>query len=61
MQQTRIFYKENNFRCGRTIKIINNISCDVKNVIYVIDCGGCRKEYIGKTGDLPKQLSIHNL
>lgn len=52
--------EEFNFKCGRTIKVVTNITCDVKNVIYVIVCAGCGKEYIGETGDLRKRVTIHN-
>ena len=48
------------FKCGKTIKVACNISCDVKNVIYVIVCAGCGNEYIGETGDLPKRVTVHN-
>ena len=34
------------FKCGRVFKVRSDISCDVKNVIYVIKCGGCDREYI---------------
>ena len=27
------------------------MSCDVKNVIYVLKCNGCQEYYIGQTGD----------
>ena len=39
--------EEFKFKCGKTIKVACNISCDVKNVIYVIVCDGCGNEYIG--------------
>ena len=32
-----------------------NMSCDVKNVIYVMKCRGCGEEYIGETGNLLRQ------
>ena len=31
------------------------MSCDVKNVIYVMKCRGCGEEYIGETGNLLRQ------
>ena len=27
------------------------MSCEVKNVIYVMKCNGCKELYIGQTGD----------
>ena len=34
---------------------------DVKNVVYVMKCGGCGEEYIGETGNLLRQrVTIHN-
>ena len=36
------------------------MSCDVKNVIYVITCKGCNEFYIGQTGDkLRTRRTIH--
>ncbi len=37
------------------------MTCDVRNVIYVMRCHGCNKEYIGETGDLlRKRVTVHN-
>ena len=36
------------------------MSCDVKNVIYVIKCRGCGEEYIGETSDLRKRVAVNN-
>ena len=37
------------------------MSCDVKNVIYVMKCRGCGEEYIGETGNfLRKRITVHN-
>lgn len=36
------------------------MSCDVKNVLYVITCNGCKEFYIGQTGDkLRTRRTIH--
>ena len=36
------------------------MSCDAKNLIYVIKCKGCDEEYIGETGDtLRHRLTVH--
>ena len=52
--------EEFKFKCGKTIKEVCNILCDVKNVIYVIVCAGCGNEYIGETGNLCKRVTVHN-
>ena len=37
------------------------MSCNVKNVIYIMKCRGCGDEYIGETGTfLRKQITVHN-
>ena len=37
------------------------MSCDVKNMIYVMKCRGCGDEYIGETGNyLRKRVTVHN-
>ena len=49
------------FNCRMNFKIHENMSCDVKNVIYVMKCRGCRDEYIGETGNyLRKRVTVHN-
>ena len=36
------------------------MSCEVKNLIYVIRCGGCHEEYIGEIGDtLRHRVTVH--
>ena len=36
------------------------MSCDVKNLIYVIRCSGCHEEYIGEKGDtLRHRVTVH--
>ena len=47
------------FKCGKTFTVKINMSCDVKNVIYVIFCRGCGGEYIGETGELRKRVTVH--
>jgi hypothetical protein len=37
---------------GKLFKIKTSMSCDVKNVIYVLVCTGCNQIYIGQTGDM---------
>ena len=49
------------FNCGINFKVHENMSCDVKNVIYVMKCRGCGEEYIGETGNfLRKRVTVHN-
>ena len=37
------------------------MTCDVRNVIYVMKCRCCGKEYIGETGNfLRKRVTVHN-
>ena len=49
------------FRCGKNFTIHENMSCDVKNVVYVMKCRGCGEEYIGETGNpLRQRVTIHN-
>jgi len=48
------------FKNGKTFKVTTSMSCETKNVIYVIRCCGCQKEYIGETGDfLRKRMTVH--
>ena len=55
----RKFYVE--FKCGRKFYVHESMTCAVKNVLYVIKCGGCGEEYIGQTGDfLRKRVTVHN-
>ena len=38
----------------------SNFNCETPNLIYVIICSGCNKEYIGQTvGQLKERLSIY--
>ena len=49
------------FKCGRKFYVHESMTCAVKNVLYVIKCGGCGEEYIGQTGDfLRKRVTVHN-
>ena len=51
------------FKCtstGITYKIKNQIGCDDKNVIYLIQCKKCNEQYIGKTSGVVKlRLNKH--
>lgn len=49
------------FNCGTNFKIHEHMSCDVKNVVYVMKCRGCGDEHIGETGNLLRQrVMYHN-
>ena len=49
------------FKSGRKFYVHESMTCAVKNVLYVIKCGGCGEEYIGQTGDfLRKRVTVHN-
>ena len=40
--------------------MLPQISCNVKNLIYVIRCMGCQEEYIGETGDILRhRMPVH--
>ena len=48
-----------NFK-GKTFYVKETMSCDVKNVIYVLQCNGCKEYYIGQTGDkLRSRRTVH--
>lgn len=36
---------------GKEFTINNNMSCQTRNLIYVITCSGCGELYIGETGN----------
>ena len=45
---------------GKVFYVNETMSCDVKNVIYVMKCNGCKELYIGQTGDkLCTRRTIH--
>ena len=39
--------------------IQRELTCDSKNVIYVLKCNGCNLNYIGVTNDLRKRIANH--
>ena len=59
-----IHLKEGNlitFKCGNNFKILENMPCEHKNVIYVMTCSSCGEDYIGETGNfLRKRVTVHN-
>ena len=40
-------------------KINKNLSCNSKNLVYVIECNECKKIYIGSTQALNTRTSLH--
>ncbi|XP_061175938.1 uncharacterized protein LOC133184880 [Saccostrea echinata] len=45
---------------GRQFTVNANMSCDTKNVIYVITCPGCHQYYIGETSNpLRARVRVH--
>jgi len=37
-----------------------NMNCNTRNVLYIITCGGCNKQYIGETGnELKTRMTVH--
>ena len=48
-----------NFK-GKQFNINADMTCTVKNVIYVIECQGYRKYYIGETDNLRNRTQLHN-
>ena len=45
---------------GKIFNVNSDMTCTVKNVIYVIECRGCNKYYIGETNNLRKRTTLHN-
>ena len=49
------------FNCGRKFYVHESMTCEVKNVVYVMKCRGCNEEYIGETGKyLRRRVTVHN-
>lgn len=46
-------------KSGHTFKVKFPMSCDVKNIVYLLICNGCKEEYIGETNDLRKRMTVH--
>ena len=48
------------FQSRKTFKAKYSMSCEVKNLTYVIRCSGCHKEFIGETGDTRRpRVTVH--
>ena len=49
------------FKCGKRFFVHESMTCEVKNVVYVMKCRGCGDEYIGETGNfLRRRVTVHN-
>ena len=35
------------------------MDCNATNILYLINCSGCQKEYIGQTSNLRARVRIH--
>lgn len=42
-----------------TYKIYGNLNCDTSNVVYLLECGKCHKQYVGQTMT-PFRLRFNN-
>ena len=40
-------------------KVKSNTDCNATNIIYLINCNGCHKEYIGQASNLRAMVRIH--
>ena len=43
-----------------TFKIKERMTCETKDVIYLITCNRCGKQYIGETQSLRERVTLHN-
>ena len=49
------------FNCVTKFKIHENMSCDVKKLIYAMQCRGCGEEYIRETDNiLRRRITVQN-
>ena len=49
------------FNCGKRFFVHESMTCEVKNVVYVMKCRGCGDEYIDETGNfLRRRVTVHN-
>ena len=45
---------------GKTFHLKQEFSCTSRNLIYCLTCTGCKKQYIGETGDvLRNRMTLH--
>ena len=43
----------------KKFKINKDLSCNTKNVVYIIKCSKCKEDYIGPTQALDTRISLH--
>ena len=51
---------EFDFKLGKLFKVNASMTCNARNVVYVILCRGCNELYIGETNKLRKRIIVHN-
>ena len=56
LEAKEIFFQEQPLK---PFIIKSSMNCCAKDVIYVIICGGCSKEYIGQTSSLRERVTVH--
>ena len=54
MEGSSILFKNNTF------EVNDNMTCKAKNIIYVIQCGGCNEQYVGETVNFRSKVTLHN-
>ena len=60
MCQNRFIIPRKHFRCTVTNKKYNikqHLDCNVRNVIYLITCNFCQKQYVGSTKNLKTRFT----
>ena len=55
LQTNSIFFKN----AGFNFHVNAKMDCTVRNVVYALFCGGCRKYYVGETVCLRNRASAH--
>ena len=48
------------FRSGKEFTFKFSGTCDILNLIYVLRCAGCNRDYIGETVNLRNRVILHN-
>lgn len=45
---------------NKTFTVKHNMNCETQNLIYIITCNGCKKQYVGETGnELKTRMTLH--
>ena len=45
--------------CQETVMIKNEMDCSCKDIIYLLTCSGCKKQYIRETNNLRARVRTH--